>query len=142
MGKEDVNKESLRKQIEEVWNKGNLEIIPEVISTDFSMMDLSGVELKGPEGFSQMVTFWRSMFPDLRFTIVDMVAEGDKVAAHVTYTGTFTGPFGDIEPTGKQVNMMEATFYVFKDGKVIGQTIFLDFLSFYQQSGIPIPENQ
>ena len=142
MGIEDVNKGSLRKQIEEVWNKGNLEIIPEVISTDFSMMDLSGVELKGPEGFSQMVTFWRSMFPDLRFTIVDMVAEGDKVAAHVTYTGTFTGPFGDIEPTGKQVNMMEATFYVFKDGKVIGQTIFLDFLSFYQQSGIPIPENQ
>ena len=140
MGKEDVNKESLRKQIEEVWNKGNLEIIPEVISTDFSMMDLSGVELKGPEGFSQMVTFWRSMFPDLRFTVVDMVAEGDKVAAHVTYTGTFTGPFGDIEPTGKQVNMMEATFYVFKDGKVIGQTIFLDFLSFYQQSGIPIPD--
>jgi steroid delta-isomerase-like uncharacterized protein len=140
MGIEDVNKESLRKQIEEVWNKGNLEIIPEVISTDFSMMDLSGVELKGPEGFSQMVTFWRSMFPDLRFTIVDMVAEGDKVAAHVTYTGTFTGPFGDIEPTGKQVNMMEATFYVFKDGKVIGQTIFLDFLSFYQQSGIPIPD--
>ena len=140
MGKEDVNKESLRKQIEEVWNKGNLEIIPEVISTDFSMMDLSGVELKGPEGFSQMVTFWRSMFPDLHFTIVDMVAEGDKVAAHVTYTGTFTGPFGDIEPTGKQVNMTEATFYIFKDGKVIGQTIFLDFLSFYQQSGIPIPE--
>ena len=119
---------------------GNLEIIPEVISTDFSMMDLSGVELKGPEGFSQMVTFWRSMFPDLRFTVVDMVAEGDKVAAHVTYTGTFTGPFGDIEPTGKQVNVTEATFYVFKDGKVIGQTIFIDFLSFYQQSGIPIPE--
>ena len=140
MGIEDVNKESLRKQIEEVWNKGNLEIIPEVISTDFSMMDLSGVELKGPEGFSQMVTFWRSMFPDLRFTIVDMVAEGDKVAAHVTYTGTFTGPFGDIEPTGKQVNITEAIFFEFKDGKVIGQTNFIDFLSFYQQSGIPIPE--
>ena len=137
---EEINKESLRKQIEEVWNKGNLEIIPEVISSDFSMMDLSGVELKGPEGFSQMVTFWRSMFPDLHFTIVDMVAEGDKVAVHVTYTGTFSGPFGDIEPTGKQVNLTEATFYKFKDGKVIGQTIFLDFLSFYQQSGIPIPE--
>jgi len=142
MGIEEINKESLRKQIEEVWNKGNLKIIPEVISSDFSMMDLSGVELRGHEGFGQMVTFWRSVFPDLHFTIDDMVAEGSKVALRATEMGTFKGKYGDIEPTGNYIEIPTAIFYEFKDGKEVAQSNFIDFLTFYQQSGIPIPENQ
>ena len=139
MGIEE-NKVSLQRQVDEVWNKGNLEVLPEIVSPDYSFLDYTGIELKGVEGFGQTVLMWRSVFPDIHFSIVDVVAEGDKVAAHITYTGTFTGQFGDIEPTGKQVNITEAIFYEFKDGKVIGQTNFIDFLSFYQQSGIPIPE--
>ena len=139
MGIEE-NKESMRRQIEECWNKGDFSVVPEIISPDFSMMDLAGIELKGHEGFRQMVSFWRGVFPDLHFTIDDMMAEGDKVAICVTYTGTFKGKLWDIEPTGNHIEMSEATFYKMKDGKEVSQSNYIDFLSFYQQSGIPIPE--
>lgn len=139
MSVEDVNKESLRRQIEEVWNKGNLEILPEIISPDFLFIDPSGVELKGPEGFKQLVSVWRNVFPDLHFAIDDLIAEGEKLAARFTYTGTFKGKYGDIEPTGNQIKMTEALFFLFKEGKVVEQLNFIDWFSFYQQSGIPIP---
>ena len=138
MGIEEINKESIRRQIE-VFNSGHVEILPEIISPDFSMMDPSGVELKGPDGFSQMVTLWRSVFPDLHFTIDDMVAEGDRVAIHFTYTGTFKGKWGDTEPTGNHIEISEAIFYVLKDGKEVSQTNFIDWLTFYQQMGITPP---
>lgn len=141
MGIEENNKESLRKQIEEVWNKGNLEIIPEVISPDYSMMSPTGVELKGHEGFRQFVTFWRNVFPDFHYIIDDMVAEGNKVALRATEMGTFKGKYGDIEPTGNNIEIPTAVFYEFKDGKEVAHSHVTDRLTFYQQSGIPIPEN-
>ena len=141
MGIEDVNKESLRRQIEEVWNKGNLEIIPEVISSDFSLVGPSGVEIKGPEGFRQFVTFWRSVFPDFHYTIDDMVAEGNKVVLRATEIGTFKGKYGDIEPTGNYIKIPTTVFYEFKEGKEVAQSHCVDRLTFYQQAGIPIPEN-
>jgi predicted ester cyclase len=97
-------------------------------------------KIKGIEAHEKNFKAQRERIPDGANHLQEMIAEGDKVAAHITYTGTFTGQFGDIEPTGKQVNITEAIFYEFKDGKVIGQTNFIDFLSFYLQSGIPILE--
>jgi predicted ester cyclase len=49
------------------------------------------MEVKGPEGFKQFITMFRNAFPDLHVAIDDMVAEGDKVAACFTITGTHQG---------------------------------------------------
>jgi steroid delta-isomerase-like uncharacterized protein len=59
-----------------------------------------------------------SAFPDVRFTIEDMVAEGDKVAARWEMSGTHQGAFAGIPATGKQVAIAGITIYRLADGKI------------------------
>ena len=96
-------------------------------------------EFKGTEGFTQFVGMTRNAFPDIHMTIDDMIGEGEKLAVRLAWTGTFKGKFGDMEPTGKQVNMTAAYFYRFESGKEVEATPYTDMLSLYQQMGIPIP---
>ena len=56
-------------------------------------------------------------FPDVSFTIEDMVAEGDKVAVRVTWTGTHKGVFMDIAPTGNKINITNANVIKIIAGK-------------------------
>jgi predicted ester cyclase len=140
MSKEENNKAILRHQhVEELFNKGNLAIADEIISLEYVFHGPMG-EMKGPEGIKQIVTAWRTTFPDGHYTIDDMVAEGDKVAVRYTMTGTFKGEYMGIAPTGKKANLTSAIFYRFKGGKEVEATSFSDSLIMYQQLGIPIPQ--
>ena len=131
------NKAALRRVYEEVFNKGNLAIIPELIAKDF-VFDSPIGKYHGQDGFKQMIAATRVAFPDIHFTVDDMVAEGDKVAVRLSIRGTFKGKFGDFEPTGKQINMTAAYFYRFKDGKEAEVTP-VDPHALYRALGIPIP---
>ena len=96
------NKANQRRVFEEVFNKGNLEILPELFAPNYSFSSPLGMELKGPEGFKQLATVLRTAFPDIRITIDNMFAEGDKVATRFTITGTFKGEMMGIAPRGKK----------------------------------------
>jgi steroid delta-isomerase-like uncharacterized protein len=133
------NKAVIRRHVEEVFNKGKLAVADEIISPDYVYHGPVG-EFKGPEGFKQMVAGGLKAFPDLHYTIDDMVAEGDTVAVRYTMTGTFKGELMGIPPTGKRVNMTEAFFYRFKNGKEVEALPFSDMITFYRQLGIPIPK--
>jgi steroid delta-isomerase-like uncharacterized protein len=136
----EENKATARRIIEEVWNKGNFSIISELVSPDYCSHNAAGEDMKGPDGFKQMITLWRTAFPDLRMSIDDVVAEGNKLAVRISWRGTFKGKLGNIKPTGKQVNITEAFFATYKDGKMTGNPMtFYDQLTFYQQLGIQPP---
>ena len=134
----EKNKATIRRHVEEVFNKGKLAVADEIISPDYIYHGPVG-EFKGPEGFKQMVTIARQAFPDIHFVIDDVVAEGDKVAVRYTLTGTFKGEFMGIAPTGKKIKETSAYFYRFKDGKEVEALPFTDMLSFYQQLGVKPP---
>ena len=133
----EENKETVRRYIEEALNKGNLEVVDDCFSEDWVYN--GPAEAKGPEGFKQLVTIMRTAFPDLHYTIDDMVGEGDKLVARCTMTGTFKGEFMSIPPTGNQLKIDVVYFYLFKDGKEVKATPFMDTLSFYGQLGISPP---
>ena len=59
-------------------------------------------DLEGIEAFKQFVTAIHSAFPDINFTVEDLIAEGDKVVVRWTMTGTHTNEFMGIAATGKQ----------------------------------------
>ena len=140
MGVEE-NKKAQRRIVEEVFNNKDLSVIPELISPDFEYEEFFG-SFKGPEGFRQMCEMQNAAFPDLHYTIEDMIGEGDKLVTRMTWSGTFKGKFGPIEPTGKHIVLTEAAFSTFKDGKETGPLTIADMLSFFQQAGIPIPNNE
>jgi steroid delta-isomerase-like uncharacterized protein len=138
MSVEEVNKTCIRRIVDEVFNKGNMEVVPELIAPDWVIHSPFG-EYRGPEGFKQYITGTRNAFPDFHMTIDDMVAEGDKLAARVSWRATFKGKFGDIEPTGKQINMTAAYFYRMADGKEVEVLPYLDSLALFQQLGVSPP---
>jgi predicted ester cyclase len=58
-------------------------------------------------------------FPDYRWELQGLVVEDDTVSARLTGTGTHTGPFGDIAPTGRRISTQELVVYQFADGKIV-----------------------
>ncbi|HEY41265.1 MAG TPA: ester cyclase [Dehalococcoidia bacterium] len=135
----EENKAILRhKHVEELFNKGNLAVADEIISPDYVYHRAAG-EVKGPEGVKQMVTTLRTAFPDVHFTIEDIVAEGENVAVRYTWTGIHRGEYMGIAPTGKQINMPMAGFYRFVGGKEVEVVTYSDMLNFFQQLGVSPP---
>jgi len=135
----EENKAVIRRIYEEVFNKGDLSVVPELIAPDYVVRAPGGQEYKGPEGFKQFITMTRTAFPDLHMTVEDIVAEGDKVAHCGNLRGTFKGEIMGIAPTGKQVTMTVTTISRFAGGKEVEARMNYDQLSMYQQMGVTPP---
>ena len=136
------NKANQRRVFEEVLNKGNLAIIPELIAPDYTFRSPLGMEAKGPESFREMVIMFRTAFPDMHFTVDDIVGEADRVAIRFTMTGTFRGEMMSIKPTGKKGTYTAILITRWVGGKEVQAWEVMDRLAFYQQLGIPIPKGE
>jgi steroid delta-isomerase-like uncharacterized protein len=126
------NKAVLRRYAEEIWNKGNSAAIDRLIATNFMGHFPGFPETTGREGFKQLFTMIRTAFPDGRFTIEDMVAEGDKVVVRWTFRGTHKGDYGGIAPTGKKVTWTAISINRITDGKIEEMWGVADNLSMMQ----------
>ena len=137
----EENKTIMRDHFEEIWNKGNLAFVDENMAADMVSHDPRGPE-PGLENFKQFVSMFRAAFPDMKGTVEDMLAEGDKVAARVTYSGTHTGEFQGIAPTNKQVTATLIGIFRIADGKIVEDWVLRDDLGFMEQLGVVPPPGQ
>ena len=138
----EENKAIVRRIWEEVLNKQNLALVDELIDTNYVYHGPGGQEVKGPEGLKQVFTMYLTAFPDLHFTIEDMVAEGDKVVCRVTLRGTHKGDLMGIAPTGKQVTGTRTVIHRIVGGKEVEGWDCADTLSMLQQMGVVPPIGQ
>jgi steroid delta-isomerase-like uncharacterized protein len=131
------NKAIIRRLYEEVWNKRRVELVDELMSPSHAMHDNhlpdSGV---GPEAYKRNVARYVTGFPDLRFTVEDMVAENDKVAVGWTISGTHKGEFRGISPTGRKVFVEGITINQIAGGKIMDSYVSWDALGLMQQLGV------
>ena len=117
----EENKKSCYRCFEEVWNKGDLSVIPEVIAPDYIGHNPQG-QYNGLDGFENLVKVYRTAVPDMHWTVDDVFGEGDKLAIRLTVTGTQTGRVGDTEPTGEPVNTVALLINRYVDGKCVEST--------------------
>src|SRR5439155_303645 len=97
-------------------------------------------EFRGPEGFKQVVTIYRTAFPDLHITIEDQVTEGDLVAGRFVARGTHHGELMGIPPPGKAVTVTGIDLSRYRAGKMVEYFEVFDALGMMQQLGvIPAP---
>jgi steroid delta-isomerase-like uncharacterized protein len=114
-------KQLVRMIVDEMFNKGRLDVSPEIFAPDFvdrghgSMAEKTG----GPDGFAAFVRAVRIALPDIKATIQAMVAEGDYVAMWNTATATHRGELFGIPPSGKPISMKDFHFFRFRDGKIV-----------------------
>lgn len=135
----EENKAVVRRVVDEILNKGNLEVADEVMASNY-VYHFPMMEIKGPEGYKQLTGMMRTAFPDVNVTIDSLTAEGDMVAAIITMKGTFKGEMMGMAPTGNQFSFQEAIFIRFEGGKEVEATPFGNMIEFYQQLGISPPE--
>ena len=85
----------------------------------------------------------RGGFPDIQWTLEEMVAEGDKVAARFTMRGTHTGAFMGIPPSGKRFSVTSMGIYRIANGQIVEEHGLPDMLGILQQIGAvqPPPSN-
>lgn len=94
----------------------------------------------GLDGLQQFYAAFGTAFPEPRFTIESLVAEGDRVAVQYTLRATHTGVFMEVPPTGRPIEVGGMTLLRFCDGKVIERWQYMNDLGFLQQLGaIPAP---
>ncbi len=130
-----INKAIVRRYYDDVWNKWKLEAADEIIDSDIVFRGSLNVSTRGLEGFKQYVALVRAAFPDFHNTIEDLIAEGDKIAARLTYRGTHRGTLFGIAPTGKQVTYTGIAIFSISDGKIVNGWVSGDTLGLLQQLG-------
>ena len=91
--------------------------------------------LRGPAGYLAVIAMMRGGFPDIQWTLEDMVAEGDKVAARFMMRGTHHGTFFGVPPTGKPIKVQAINFYRLNDGQIVEEHGQPDMLGLLQQIG-------
>jgi steroid delta-isomerase-like uncharacterized protein len=135
----EQNKAIVSRWVEGGWNGGDLSLVDEHYAENYTLHD-PAMPIHGREGFKQYVTMYRGVFPDLHFTLEDMVAEGETVAWRITARGTHGGPLMGIPPTGKPVSISAIIISRFVGGKWAEDWVNIDMLGMLQQIGaIPAP---
>ena len=139
----ETNKTVSRRLFEEVWNKGNLAVLNEIIANDHVNSGpgtLPGLPT-GPEGAKQFVMIYRNAFPDTHFTTDEQIAEGDKVVTRWTAHGTHQGELLGIPATDKSSTVTGISVDRIVDGKIVESWGIFDQFGMMQQLGvIPMPE--
>ena len=128
--------------LEEVVNKGNLDVIDELCAANF--VDHTALPGVAPdrEGYKQFFAMSRSALPDFHSTLEDLIAEGDKVAERFTARGTHKGEWMGIAPTGKQVTVQGIAIHRITDGKIVENWANMDMLGVMVQLGVVPPPGQ
>ncbi len=115
----DEKKKIVRRYIEEAVNTGNVDILDEFISPNYTdTLDQSGKTL-GVEGARQHILGVRQTFPDLHLTIEQQISEGDWVVTCITARGTHQGSWLDMKPTGKKVEITVVNVDKVVDGRLV-----------------------
>ena len=131
------NKALARRVIEEMFNKGNLDVADELLAPEYVDHDPAMPEdVQGPEGFKEYVRAYRSAFSDLYVRIEDQIAEGDKVTTRWTSTGTHDGDLAGIAPTGSRVTLPGMEIVRISEGKLVEGWEGYDSTNMMRQLGV------
>ncbi len=134
----EENKTIARRFLDELWNRSNFGLVDQLLASDYD--GHSSTVICGPEGAMEFVPRLRNAFPDFQFSILDQIAEGDKVATRWTIRGTHKGEFQGMPPSGKQIEMTGITIFRIANGKLIEGWTNEDVLGMLQQLGaVPAP---
>ncbi|MEV6366770.1 ester cyclase [Micromonospora musae] len=121
-----------RRLIADVWNAGREESAYELIAPE-----CPGLGGTGPEATLAWHRERRAAFPDLRYKIVDLVADGDRAAVHWRAAGTQVGQFGPVPPTGRVASYSGASFLRFDaNGRIVDVWSVNELFQVLQQLGV------
>jgi steroid delta-isomerase-like uncharacterized protein len=135
----EENKAVVRRWVE-AFNEGDIDAVNELLTDSYVRHDPNSPEVRGLEEEKQLIAMYRSAFPDLHFTLEDMLAEDDRVATRLHISATHKGELLGIPPTENRLSFTAMEIYRLREGKIDEQWVNVDTLGMMQQIGaIPVP---
>jgi len=132
-----ANQDIVRRLFEEGLNHDRSAVIEQLVALEY----VSETGERGPSAFKQVMSRLHTAFPDLSYTVDDILGEGDKVAVRWHWTGTHRGPFRGIAPTERSVTNTGAAIFRVQNGQIIASALETDRLGFLQSIGV-VPANE
>jgi steroid delta-isomerase-like uncharacterized protein len=137
----DDPKQLVNRFVEELWNERRLEVADAIFAKDCVTHQLrSGVPVdavpRGPQVIKEHVAGWIASFPDLRFSIEQMLSEGDRVVTLLLMEGTHQGAWLGIPASGKKMQIRMFTVHRVVQGKIVEDWVLVESLGVFQQLGV------
>jgi steroid delta-isomerase-like uncharacterized protein len=130
------NAEIVRRFADEVISRGEIDRAGEFAWEDVvEQVPLPG-QGPGLEGLKDILRAMRAGFPDLVFSTLEQISEGDKVASRFEWTGTHKGTFLGIPPTGKAVRVWGIVIDRLVEGRIKETRIIMDTMGMMMQLGV------
>jgi steroid delta-isomerase-like uncharacterized protein len=125
----------MRRFAEEVVSNGDFSVLDELVHPTYVFRS-PGQEVHGLEGLRAVIGAYRTAFPDLKMTVEDLVAAGEKAVVSFTLTGTHEGDLMGIAATGRPARTSGMVLSRFEDGRIVEEWEVLDQLTMLQQLGV------
>ena len=127
----------IRRWFDEVWNRGRLETIHELMAPECvgTGQGGGGVVIRGPQQFQAFAERLRAAFPDIRVTIEDAFESGEKAVARWSATMTHRGDQLGVPATGKSVRITGISMVRIVKGKIVEGWDNWDQLTMMQEIG-------
>jgi steroid delta-isomerase-like uncharacterized protein len=131
----EKNQATVRRLFDEVWTKGNLKALDDILTSDHVNHDPVNPG-RGLEAVRNTVKKYRTAFPDCRLDVDELITSGDNVIARWRYSGTHKGQLEGIPATGRRVNGSGITILRFMGDKIQESFVSWDALGMMQQLGV------
>jgi steroid delta-isomerase-like uncharacterized protein len=119
----------------EIWNEGRMSTVDEIVSADYVQHSSLLGDTRGREIVRESYQRYRSAFPDMHFTVMGLVAEGDMVVLHWSFKGTHRGEWNGVAATGKPITYEGFNLFRVVDGKIVENRNCWDMGAFLRQAG-------
>ncbi len=121
-----------------IWVSGNMSLVDEVYSPEIVRHVAGYEDVVGIEAYKEEMKSLHTIFPDMSYSIDEIFVKDDKVYYKYIFSGTNTGPYGDLPPTGKKVKVVVMEIDRIIDGKIVEEWIFYNQLEVMTQLGFTL----
>ena len=137
----DDPKQLINRFVEELWNERRLDVADAIFAKECVTHQLrSGLPAdtvpRGPQAIKEHIAHWITSFPDLRFSIEQMLCEGNRVATQLLMEGTHQAAWLGIPATGKKMQIRMFTVHRVLQGKIVEDWVLVESLGVFQQLGV------
>jgi steroid delta-isomerase-like uncharacterized protein len=136
MAAAEENKSVISSFVEEVINQGRLERADDLVAVDFVEVDPLPGQKQGREGLKEVISAFRTAFPDIHWVIEEMVGEGERVFSRFKWHGTHRGEFFGVPATDGEITVKGMFVDRVVAGKMVENQILMDGLSMMRQLGV------
>lgn len=121
------------------WNSRDFDRF-DALMGEYAVLHLAAGDLRcDPAGTRAIAEEWTAAFPDSRFTLLALIAEDDRVVAHMPYSGTHLGAIMGLEPTGRSCTVDEIVIFRIADGRIAEAWEVFDEAGMWRQLGVAPP---